>query len=320
MRKLLAATAMAAALVANMASADEYPNREIELMIPWGVGGSTDIVFRTMLGVLPKYLKQPVIIVNRPGGGAVPGYTEASTKKADGYYTLAWATASITKTHMTNTPYNVDTFEPIINIVTSPCWILVLAKSPYKNLGDMIADAKARPGKVNLGNAGAGGGTHMIALAFEKAAGVKFNHVPHKGGGPTVIAAVGGHVDAINVGPPEGVGQLASGDLRALAIFAPERIEAFKDVPTAAEQGVEFHLSQWRGLAAPKGTDPAKIKVLHDAFKATMDDPAFQKLADKAGMMLDYKGGADFVKFVKEQDKFYEELIKSNKMGNKYKY
>ncbi len=320
MRKLMAATAVAAALFANMASADEYPNREIELMIPWGVGGSTDIVFRTMLGVLPKYLKEPVIIVNRPGGGAVPGYTEASTKKNDGYYTLAWATASITKTHMTNTPYNVDTFEPIINIVTSPCWILVPAKSPYKTLSDMIADAKARPGKVNLGNAGAGGGTHMIALAFEKAAGVKFNHVPHKGGGPTVIAAVGGHVDAINVGPPEGVGQLASGDLRALAMFSPERIAAFKDVPTAKEQGVDFHLSQWRGLAAPKGTDPAKIKVLHDAIKATMDDPAFQKLAKKAGMMLDYKGGQGFVNFVKEQDEFYKGLIKSNKMGNKYKY
>ena len=171
MKKLFCATAVMAGLVAGMASADEYPNREIELMIPWGVGGSTDIVFRTMLGVLPKYLKQPVIIVNRPGGGAVPGYTEAMTKRNDGYYTVAWATASITKTHMTNTPYNVNTFDPVINVVTSPCWILVPGKSPYKTLKDLIDDAKARPGKVNLGNAGAGGGTHMIALAFEKAAG-----------------------------------------------------------------------------------------------------------------------------------------------------
>jgi putative tricarboxylic transport membrane protein len=105
-----------------------------------------------------------------------------------------------------------------------------------------------------------------------------------------------------------------------LAMFSPERIAAFKDIPTAKEQGVDFHLSQWRGLAAPKGTDPAKIKVLHDAIKSTMDDPAFQKLANKAGMMLDYKGGPDFVDFVKGQDKFYQELIQSNKMGNKYKY
>lgn len=320
MRKLLAATAVAAGLFASMASAEDYPNREIELMIPWGVGGSTDIVFRTMLGVLPKYLKQPVIIVNRPGGGAVPGYAEAMTKKKDGYYVVAWATASITKTHMTNTPYSTATFEPIINVVTSPCWILVPAKSPYKTLGDLIADAKARPGKVNLGNAGAGGGTHMIALAFEKAAGVKFNHVPHKGGGPTVIAAVGGHVDAINVGPPEGVSQLQAGSLRALAMFSEKRLEDFPDVPTAKEQGVDFSLSQWRGLAAPKGTPPEKMKVLHDAFKKTMDDPDFQKLAKKAGMMLDYIGGPKFVSYVADQDKFYEDLIKANKMGNKYKY
>lgn len=321
MRKFLTATAVAASLLAGTAyAADEYPSREIELMVPWGVGGATDIVFRTALAVLPKYLKAPVIIVNRPGGGAVPGYTEAMTKRADGYYFVAWATASITKTHMTKTPFDASTFVPVINIVTSPCWILVPGKSPYKTLNDLIADAKARPGKVNLGNAGAGGGTHMIALAFEKAAGVKFNHVPHKGGGPTVVAGVAGHVDAINVGPPEGVAQIQSGDLRALAMFSPQRLAEFPDIPTAKEQGVDFSLSQWRGIAAPKKTDPAKIKAVHDAFKKTMDDKDFQLLAKKAGMMLDYMGGDGFVKFVAEQDQFYEDLIKSNKMGDKYTY
>ena len=297
-----------------------FPSREIELMVPWSVGGSTDIVFRTFQMVLPKYLKAPVIVVNRPGGGAVPGYAEAIGKKPDGYYYVAWATPSITKVHMSKTPYDAFTFEPVINLVSAPCWLLVPANSPYKTLKDLVDDAKRRPGQVNMGNAGAGGGTHMIILAFEKAAGVKLTHVPHAGGGPTVVSAVGGHVDAINVSPPEGVPQLEGGQLRCLAVFSTERIEAFPDYPTAIEQGVDFSLGQWRGIAAVKGTDPAKIKVIHDAFKACLEDDDFKVLAKKAGILLDYKGTSEFKQWVVEQDKLYEDIVKGNKLGDRYQY
>ncbi|UCF96671.1 MAG: tripartite tricarboxylate transporter substrate binding protein [Spirochaetaceae bacterium] len=307
-------------LFAEAQREEVYPSREIELMVPWSVGGSTDIVFRTFQMVLPKYLKAPVIVVNRPGGGAVPGYTEAMGKKPDGYYYLAWATPSITKVHMSKCPYDSFTFEPVINLVSAPCWVLVPASSPYQTLKDLLDDARRRPGQVNMGNAGAGGGTHMIILAFEKAAGVKFNHVPHAGGGPTVVAAVGAHVDAINVSPPEGVPQLEGGQLRCLAVFSTERLEAFPDYPTAIEQGVDFSLGQWRGIAAVKGTDPIQIKVVHDAFKACMEDEDFKVLANKAGILLDYKGTSEFKQWVVEQDKLYEEIVKSNKLGDRYQY
>jgi len=306
--------------LAGLAEAKEqYPSREIELMIPWGVGGATDVVFRTFLTVLPKYLKVPVIIVNRPGGGAVPGYTEAMKKKPDGYYSLAWISASLTKTHMSEVPYDYQTFDPVIMLVNTPCWILVPADSPFKNINDMMAAARAKPGYVTLGNAGAGGGTHMIALAFEKAAGVRFNHVPHKGGGPTVVATVGGHVDACNLSPPEGVPQMAAGQLRCIAAFSEERMKEFPDVPTAKEQGVDFVLGQWRGLAVPRGTPADRVKVLHDAFKATMDDPDLQKLAKKGGILLEYKGTQDFRRYVADQNEFYKKLIIESKLGTRYK-
>lgn len=298
---------------------EQYPSREIELMIPWGVGGATDVVFRTFLTVLPKYLKVPVIIVNRPGGGAVPGYTEAMKKKPDGYYSLAWISASLTKTHMSVVPYDYQTFDPVILLVNTPCWILVPANSPFKNLNDLLVAAKAKPGYVTLGNAGAGGGTHMIALAFEKAAGVQFNHVPHKGGGPTVVATVGGHVDACNLSPPEGVPQMAAGQLRCIAAFSEERMKDFPDIPTAKEQGVDFVLGQWRGLAVPRGTPADRVKVLHDAFKATMEDPDLKKLAKKAGILLEYKGTEDFRRHIAEQNEFYKNLIIENKLGTRYK-
>ena len=298
---------------------EKYPSREIELMVPWGVGGATDTVFRTFLTVLPKYLKTPVIIVNRPGGGAVPGYAEAMKKKPDGYYSLAWITASLTKTHMSTVPYDYQTFDPVIMLVNTPCWILVPANSPFKNINDMIAAARAKPGQVTLGNAGAGGGTHIIALAFEKAAGVQFNHVPHKGGGPTVVATVGAHVDACNLSPPEGVPQIAAGQLRCLAVFSEERMKDFPDTPTAKEQGIDFVLGQWRGLAVPKGTPPDRVKVLHDAFKAALEDPDLQKLAKKGGIALEYKGTSDFRKHIAEQNEFYKNLIIENKLGTRYK-
>ncbi len=299
---------------------EKYPSREIELMIPWSVGGATDIVFRTFLSVLPKYLEVPVIIVNRPGGGAVPGYAEAMKKKPDGYYCLAWITASLTKTHMSVVPYDYQTFDPVIMLVNTPCWILVPANSPFKNINDLIAAAKAKPGHVTMGNAGAGGGTHMIVLAFEKSVGVKFNHVPHKGGGPTVVATVGGHVNACNLSPPEGVSQIAAGQLRCLAVFSEERMKDFPDIPTAKEQGVDFVLGQWRGLGVPKGTPADRVKVLHDAFKATMEDPALTDLAKRAGITLEYKGTEDFKRHIAEQNEFYKKLIIENKLGTRYKY
>jgi tripartite-type tricarboxylate transporter receptor subunit TctC len=298
---------------------EKFPSREVEIMVAWAAGGATDIVFRTLSPVIPKYLGVPIIITNKPGGAAVPGYVEAMTKKPDGHYIVAWATASITVTHMQETPYDATTFEPIINISTAPVWFLAPANSPYKDLRDLVADAKKRPGQVNLGNAGSGGGTHMIALAFETVAGCKFNHVPHPGGGPTVTAAVAGQVDAITVGPPEGVPQLEAGQLKCLGVFTDKRLPQFPNYPTAKEQGIDFVMGQWRGLAALKGTPPERIKKLHDAFKAAMDDPEFKAMADKAGIILDYRNTEDFKKLVEKENKFYETIVKSAKMGTKYK-
>ncbi len=309
----------AAVLMADGTKEAKFPEREIEIMVPWGAGGATDVTFRSFSGVIQKYLGVPMIITNKPGGAAVPGYVEAMTKSADGHYLVAWATPSITVTHMQNTPYDSTTFEPVLNIVTAPVWFLVPANSPYKNLADLVADAKKRPGMINLGNAGTGGGTHMIALAFESAAGVKFNHVPHAGGGPTVTAAVAGQVDVITVGPPEGVPQLASGQLRCLGVFSDQRLEKFPDYPTAKELGIPFSMGQWRGLAVPKGTDPRKIKVLHDAFKAAMADPEFLAIAAKSGLLLDYRDTASFRKLVQEQNEIYKTIVQSNKLGDKYK-
>ena len=314
----IAAVFLFTALCAD-AQARKFPDREIEVMVPWAAGGATDLMVRIFAPVIQKHLGVPLLVTNKPGGAAVPGYVEAMTKRNDGQYIVAWATPSLTVTHMQKTPYDANTFEPIIDIVMAPVWFLAPADSPYNNLKDLVEDAKKRPGRVNLGNAGAGGGTHMIALAFESAVGVKFNHVPHSGGGPAVTAAVAGQVDVITCGPPEGVPQLAAGQLKCLGIFSENRLKEFPDYPTAMELGYDFAMGQWRGLAALKGTDPAKIKILHDAFKAAMADPEFIKLASQSGLLLDYRNTEDFRKLIQKEDAYYMDVVKENKLGSKYK-
>ncbi len=204
----------------NIKAAEKFPSREIEIMVPWAAGGATDVVFRTIAAVIPKYLGVPLIIVNRPGGGAVPGYVEAMKKKNDGYYLVAWATPSITKVHMSQTPYDHKTFDPVIMVAHNPCWILVPEDSPYNNLKDFINAAKANPGKISMANAGAGGGYHLVALAFESDMDIQLVHVPYKGGAPSIVAAVGKHVNSVMCSPPEGVPQVKAGQLKPLGVFA----------------------------------------------------------------------------------------------------
>ncbi|HSV56189.1 MAG TPA: tripartite tricarboxylate transporter substrate binding protein [Magnetospirillaceae bacterium] len=296
-----------------------FPEREVEIMVPWAAGGATDVTFRVFTGVIQKYLGVPILITNRPGGAAVPGYVEAMTKAPDGHYLVAWATPSITVTHMQNTPFDATTFEPIINIATAPVWFLVPVASPFRDLRDLVAEARRRPGLINLGNAGTGGGTHLIALAFEAAAGVRFNHVPHAGGAPAITAAVAGQVDVITVGPPEGVPQIGGGQLRALGIFSENRIPQFPDVATAREQGIDFAMSQWRGLAAPKGIDPARVRVIHDAFRRAMQDPGFIAIAAQSGLILDYRDTESFRRLVQREDAFFKELVQRHRLGDRYR-
>jgi tripartite-type tricarboxylate transporter receptor subunit TctC len=162
---------------------------------------------------------------------------------------------------------------------------------------------------ITVGNSGAGGGVHLIALAFEKAAGVKFNHIPFAGGGPSVTALLGGHVHAVSVSPPEGISHVKAGKLRIMALFSESRMTDFPTVPTVREQGINFTMGQWRGLAAPKGTPPDVIRTLHDAFKKGMEDPAFKKNAADMSVALAYIGPAEFGKLMAADHERYGKLV-----------
>ncbi len=229
--------------------AAEFPTKEVQIIIPYAAGGATDLIFRALAATTGKYLGKAVIVVNRPGGGGTVGVVEAMKAPPDGYTLLSAITPLTILPHQVKTTFTYKDFEPVINVVKDPGMFLVRSDSPWKSLGEFIDYAKKNPEMITVGNSGAGGGVHLIALAFEKSAGVKFNHIPFAGGGPSVTALLGGHINAVSVSPPEGIEHVKAGKLKIIALFAEKRFELFPDVPTVKEQGIDFTMGQWRGIS-----------------------------------------------------------------------
>ncbi len=314
LKKMFCFLAVGLACIAPLAvQAADFPEKEVSIIIPWAPGGATDLVFRAVAAASQKHLGQAVGIVNRAGGGGAVGYTEGAQAKPDGYTLTAAVTPLTILPHQVKTAFTYKSFDPVINIVSDPSMFLVRAEAPWKTMREFLDQAGKNPGMISVGNSGAGGGVHLVALAFEKAAGVKFNHIPFSGGGPSVTALLGGHINAVSVSPPEGISQIQAGKLRIIALFAEKRLDMFPAVPTVKEQGVNFAMGMWRGLAAPKGTPAAVIQKLHDAFKKGMDDPGFIKNAKDMAVNLEYLSPADFGKLMAEDDEFYAKLVKDVK-------
>src|SRR5512136_241657 len=299
--------------VPMLVQAADFPAKEAQIIIPWAAGGATDLIFRALAATTGKYLGQAVVVVNRPGGAGAVGYTECMKAPPDGYTLVSAITPLTILPHQVATAFTYKSFEPVINVVRDPGMFLIRSDAPWKSLREFLDYAKKNPDMITVGNSGAGGGVHLIALAFEKAAGVKFNHIPFAGGGPSVTALLGGHVNAVTVSPPEGIEHVKAGKLRIIALFAEKRFGLFPDVPTVKEQGVDFVMGQWRGLAAPKGTPPDVIKKLHDAFKQGMDDPVFKKNAKDMVVNLSYLGPEAFGKLMASDDEYYGKLVKEIK-------
>ncbi|MGO9121748.1 MAG: tripartite tricarboxylate transporter substrate binding protein [Desulfomonilaceae bacterium] len=293
--------------------AADFPTKEIQIIVPWAAGGATDLIFRALAVPSEKYLGKAVIVVNRPGGGGAVGYTEGAQAPPDGHTIVSAITPLTILPHEVKTIFSYKSFDPIINVSTDPSMFLARPDAPWKDLKEFINYAKQNPNVVTVGNSGAGGGVHLVALAFEKAAGVKFNHIPFPGGGPSVTALLGGHINMVSVSPPEGISQVQAGKLKILALFADKRLAMFPDVPTVKEQGINFAMGMWRGLAAPKGIPPDALKKLHDAFKQGMEDAAFKKSAADMAVSIQYMGPEEFGKLMASEDILYADLVKDVK-------
>jgi len=255
-------------LSASVAYAQGWPNRPVRLVVPFPAGGSTDVAARTLADRLSRSLGAQFVVENRAGGGGAIGIAEVARAAPDGY-TILVAPDAITTLPVVvkDLPYDVmRDFTAVTQVTTQPLAVAVHAAVPAKTVQELIAYAKANPGKISFAHSGTGSGQHMSGELLKKLAAIDIVHVPYKGGGPAVQDLVGGHVPMGVLGSTPLIPHHKAGAIRILAFTSKERFAAMPEIPTLHESGFPgFDTGQWLGLLVPRGTPNEVIQRLHKA-------------------------------------------------------
>ena len=291
-------------LVAAAAWAQDapYPQRApLEITVLFPAGSSADVTARLLADGMAKELGQRVLVVNRPGAGGAIGYKHVASQKPDGY-SLVWNSNSISTTyHSGQLAFDYRAFDAVARVLVESPVVAVRADARWKNLGELIADARSRPKAISVGHSGIGSHTHLCLVALFQAAGAEVTEVPFAAA-QVVPSLVGGHVDALVQLPAALAGPVKQGQLRLIAALIPKRDPALAEVPTAREQGVDVALEAWRGIAVPHGTPPAVIAQLETAIRATVAASDFQQASERLGVRPAFMPAAEFGALIARED------------------
>jgi tripartite-type tricarboxylate transporter receptor subunit TctC len=285
-RLVVAALAVVVSVAAAHAQDGGYPSRPIRLIVPFAAGGGTDTLSRIFAQVLSEQLKGTVVVENVGGAGGSIGTTQAAKAAPDGY-TLVTATPSIAiNPHIQkNVPYNVlRDFAPVVQITTSPAVLITNKDFPAKSVADLIALARAKPGSISYGSAGTGSFAFLAAELFKAMAGVDLLHIPYRGTGPALIDLIGGRIQVEFENAPAVLGQIRSGELKAIAVGTATRSAILPELPTIAETVTGYESSSWFGVLAPVATPRPVIERLNAAVNKALDDEAIRKRLDTLGV------------------------------------
>ena len=276
------------------ALADNYPQGDINLIVPFDPGGSVDTTSRIIAETANTILDgAEVVVENRPGGGGVVGQTLAAHARADGYTVLAMTSSVVTNPQMKGASYSVNDFKPVALYNLDPEVIAVPATSPFQTAEDFMAAAKKR--RLNIVVAGIGTSHHMSGLAIERVTGLKFNFIPTKGFGKQVQAVVGGHADGALWPLGEAASQVGNGGVRILALATEKRSEKFPNIPTFQEVGINIPIwATFRGWAVPAATPDEIITTLSNLMKAVYKTPAYIKKMEAAGFTPTFRDAKGF--------------------------
>jgi len=277
---------IAATFAATPLAAQEYPSRPIRMVVPFAAGGPADMLARAVAPAMSTALKQSIVIENRTGAGGVVGVDSVAKASPDGYTIGITGPGALTAApFMTNVPYNVQRdLAPIIRVGRIDGVVVANAGLGLKSLADLIAYAKANPGKVNFASAGSGTSIHLAGELLNLETGIKLIHVPYRGAAPAINDLIGGHVQVMVPDLSGVLPHIRSGAITALAITAEARSPAIPDTPTTAEAGFPRVVSEsWYGLIAPAGTPPGVLKQIYDAARAALQSADVLKQIDAQG-------------------------------------
>ena len=281
-------------LAAATAWGQAYPQRPITLVVPYGAGGPTDQHLRAVAEEAGKALGQPIVLDNRPGASGTNAAAMLTRAAPDGY-TLGVLPASVYREPFINkVPFDpASSFSYVILLSDYAFGLAVKADAPWKSWKDLAADAARRPGKINIGATGAVGTPRIVMDEVGEAARLQFNMIPFKGDAEVTNAILGGHIDAA---PLSGVAvpHIDAGKMRYLVMLTPQRVKRYPQVPTLKELGIDAVIDSPYGIAGPAGMEPARVKVVHDAFKKALESVAGQRVLDQLNQPINYLGAEDY--------------------------
>jgi tripartite-type tricarboxylate transporter receptor subunit TctC len=269
---------------------------------PFPPGGVADVVGRPLAALMEKSLRQPVVMINRPGAGGAVGMASVAKGPSDGY-TILMGLSSISifpvADRINGKPpaFELSDFAPIALVTADPTVLVVRTDGPYKTLRDFVAAAKANPGKINYSSSGVYGTLHVAMEIFASSAGIKLFHVPYQGGGPAVTALLGGQVEALASGPAAAIGQIRGGKMRALASWSSERLKLLPDIPTFKELGYDAEFYIWSGVFVSASTPAAIQTRLRTAVREAATSDEFKAAMEKVSTPVAYLDAPEFKKY-----------------------
>jgi len=299
------------------AAQEKFPTKPITCLVGYGPGGSADLPVRALGEVASKVLGQPVVVINKPGGGSAVALGELKTAQPDGYSIGLLSTGAIISPHLRKVTYHpVNDFDAILQFCIGQYGLAVRADSPYKTLKDLIAYAQANPNKVKYSTAGAGTPQHLVMLLLGDLFNVKWTNIPFGSGTEAVSALLGGHVDCVSQSA-EWKPHVLSGRLRLLATYGDKRTESFPSVSTLVEMGHGITVPTITCLVGPRGIPKDRLKMLHDAFYKGLGDPGFKNALDTTDQPLVYKNSQDTQLAIKEMYESTGKIIEKNREAMK---
>jgi tripartite-type tricarboxylate transporter receptor subunit TctC len=310
----LAALVCASVALASTHALAAYPDKPVRLVVPFAPGGGTDLIARTLAAGMSKELGQQVIIDNKPGAGTIIGTDSVAKSPADGYsIVIATFAHAVNPSMVPKLPFSTEkAFTPITLIGKGPNVLVVRADSPYKSVKDLLAAAKAKPGKLTYASQGNGTSAHLAGEMFTNLAKVEMTHVPYRGAGPAITDLLGGQVDMI-FGTAAAVSTFVdSGKLRAIGVTTAQPSAAFKGVPPIAEAVPGYQVESWYALYAPAGTPADVIAKLNTAAKKAAHQPDFAKKIEQEGLSVVASDPAELDRYVKAEQVRWARIVREN--------
>lgn len=314
---VMAVLSLVAAGFGPVASAQKYPERPIRLIVPFAAGGTSDLLGRVVGAKLSEALGQTVVVDNRGGAGGSLGAALVAQAAADGYTLLVpHVGLAFNETLYPKRPYNaVRDLAPVSRLGETPNSVVVNNNFPVKSIQDLVALAKKQPGRINYGSAGVGSAAHLAMALLEYAMGVSFNHIPYKGGGPSMIATTAGQVDFSMPAFPTSVPHIKAGRMRIIAVTGATREPTMPDVPTVAESGVPgYEFGIWFGVFAPAATPKAVVTRLNQEIVKALANPEMRDQLMKVGVNPGSSTPEQLGKLLKADVAKWAKIIKAAKI------